>query len=66
MAHFMACTKTNDAIQVVELYFREVKRLLGVPRAIVFDRYAKFPSHFYLTLWKMFGTNIKFSTTCHP
>lgn len=38
MAHFIAGTKVDDAKTMVDLYFREVVRLHGVPRTIVSDR----------------------------
>jgi len=66
MAHFMACTKTNDVVQAVELYFREKMRLHRVSRPIIFDRDAKFLSHLWLTFWKKLGIKLKFSTICHP
>lgn len=46
MAHFIAYSKTNDVVQVAELYFNEEMRLHGVPRSIVSDRDAKLLSHF--------------------
>ncbi|OMO57530.1 reverse transcriptase [Corchorus capsularis] len=66
MAHFIACTKTDDAINVANLFFKEIVRLHGMPRTIVSDRDAKFLSDFWRTLWAKLGTKLLFSATCHP
>ena len=66
MIHFIPCQKTNDATHIVNLFFKEVIRLHGLPRSIVSDRDTKFVGHFLRTLQKNLGTNLSFSLSYHP
>ena len=66
MDHFVPCNKSNDASHVADLYFKEIVRLHGIPKTMVSDRYFKFLSHFWRTLWRKLGTSLLFSTSSHP
>ena len=66
MVHFLACKKTADAVNVAQLYFREVYRLHGLPLSIVSDCDTRFLSHFWRCLWRLSSTKLDFSSAYHP
>jgi hypothetical protein len=66
MAHFIPCQKTSDATHIVNLFFKEVIRLHGLPRSIFLDKDTKFIGNLWRNLWKKLGTNLLFSLAYHP
>ena len=66
MTHFIPCKKTSDIEHVVELFFKDIVRLHGLPRSIISDRDGKFVGYFWKTLQKKMATELKFSSTFHP
>ena len=65
VAHFIPMKVAHKATDVVDIYMREVARLHGIPKTIVFDRDKKFTSKFWKGLFKGFRKNLNFSTTYH-
>jgi hypothetical protein len=65
-SHFIPLKTTNKAVNVVDIYMREVARLHGIPKSIVSDRDPKFTSKFWKGLFKGFRTNLNFNTAYYP
>jgi hypothetical protein len=66
MVHFIMCKNTVDAVDVAQLYFREVYQLHGLPLSIVFDCNMQFLSYFWQCLWQLSYTKLDFSSAYHP
>ncbi|GJT01420.1 putative reverse transcriptase domain-containing protein [Tanacetum coccineum] len=54
------------AVNVAQLFFRDVYCLHGLPSSIVSDQDTRFLSHFWRSLWKMVNTQLNFSSAYHP
>jgi len=64
--HFCASRTTDTAADVARLFFSQIFRLHGMPRAIISDRDSRFTGRFWTALMKMMGTKLNMSTAFHP
>lgn len=66
MTHFIPRKKILDALNIANLFFKDIFRLHGTPKTIVSNRDITFMSFFWKSLWKHFGTHLKFISSSHP
>ena len=64
-SQFLSVHTTYLMDQYAQLYIKEIVRLHGVPKSIVFDRDSRFTCTFSKSLHKAMGTNLAFGTTFH-
>jgi hypothetical protein len=58
-------TNEVDAEGYAKLFFENVFRHFGMPKALISDRDPRFTSHFWTALCKRLGTNLRMSTAHH-
>jgi hypothetical protein len=64
--HFIPIKSTFKAIDVANVFMKEIFRLHGLPKTIISDRDAKFTSSFWKILFASLGTQLAFSMAYHP
>jgi hypothetical protein len=64
--HFFTIPTDYKAIQVAELFFRDVFRLHALPRHIFSDRDGRFINTFWQEIFRLVGTELAMSTNYHP
>jgi hypothetical protein len=65
-AHFIPVRSTCKAIDIAQVFMKEIFRLHGMPKEIVSDRDTKFTSNFWKSLMAGLETKLLFSTAYHP
>ncbi|KAK2389125.1 hypothetical protein QL285_062745 [Trifolium repens] len=65
-AHFIPLKHPYTARSIAETFCKEIIRLHGIPLTIVSDRDPIFMSSFWKEIFKMQGTQLKFSSAYHP
>ena len=63
---FMAAPEACLAEEAANLFFSHVVKRVGLPKDIVSDRDARFTGRFWVELFKLLGSELKFSTANHP
>jgi hypothetical protein len=65
-AHFISMKTTNSVKELVPLYMKELLRLHGVPKSIVFYQDSKFVFKFWQSLHNALSTKLSLSVAFHP
>jgi hypothetical protein len=65
-SHFYAIPIEYNAVQVAEIFFKEVFRLHGLSKNIISDRDSWFIGTFWRDLFRLVGTYLTPSTSYHP
>ena len=55
-AHFIPVKSTYKAVNIADIFMKEIFKLHGIPKVIVSDRRAKFTGNFSKALFKGLGT----------
>ena len=63
---FMAALEACLAEKATNLFFSHVEKHFGLPKDIINDRYARFTGRFWVELFKLLSSELKFSTANHP
>lgn len=66
MVHLVPSTTDATAPQVAQIFFDQVFKYHGMPKAIISDRDPKFTSEFWKSLFKILGVKLAMSTAFHP
>ncbi|GBG59716.1 hypothetical protein CBR_g54821 [Chara braunii] len=65
-ARFVPCRYRINAREVVDIVFDQVVRDHGLPQTIISDRDPRFTSTFWRRLHKVYGSQLRFSSSYHP
>ena len=63
---FIPVNSTCKEIHIANFFMKEIFRLHGMPKEIVSNRYKKFTSIFWKSMFVGFETKLIFSTSYHP
>ena len=64
-AHFIPMKSTYKAVNIADIFLKEIFRLHGIPKAIISDRDVKFIGNFWRSFFFGLETQLNFSTAYH-
>ena len=65
-AHIIPVKTTHIVSNIVDIFMKEIFRLHGIPKVIIYDRDPKFTGNFRKYLFKGLDIKLNFSTAYHP
>ena len=65
-SHFFPVKSTCKAIDIANIFMKEIFKLHGMPKEIISDKDTKFTSNFWKSLMVGFETKLLFNTAYHP
>ena len=65
-AHFIPMKLTYKAMNIVDIFLKDIFILHGIPKAIISDQDVKFTGKFWIYLFYGLETQLNFSTAYHP
>ena len=65
-SHFIPVNSTNDAKDIVELFYREIFKHHGIPRNMISDRDARSTGTFWKELMNLLKVTLNLSNAFHP
>ena len=63
--HFIHVITTYKAINIADIFMKEIFCLYGIPKMIICDKDPKFTGNFWKSLFKILDTKLNFSTAYH-
>ncbi|GLT53153.1 hypothetical protein SLA2020_264430 [Shorea laevis] len=65
-AVFIAVPSSYPADMAAKLFFTHVVKIFGLPEDIISDRDPRFTGRFWIALFNMMGSELKYSISYHP
>ena len=65
-SHFIPVKLTYKAVNIVDIFLKEIFRLHKITKAIILDRDVKFTGNIWRYLFSRLEMQLNFNTTYHP